>query len=477
MDKLPKTSYKNILGIFLALTLLLAGCNLPQSAPLATQPLAQVTEEEIEVPYIPPSVEETAIPVPVEGQEPVEAEVTSQVFLPQIEVSEGTAQAQVITEETPSAELATPEPPSTPQGPVTQLAFLSDGNLMLVDVPNGSPRQLTSENNLMSFAWSPDGNQIAVYNGNQLCFVQRAGSSARDCLDLNLDETQAKIRRQILWSPDQKSIVLWNSVNPWDEGAIGWMLVSLDASFDPLLILDPVDWGLEMTPDNEPGGITGQPVFLPDGSLIGTVTHRWMCGSGGCHYQLFQFNQADRSFSAYPNKPQEGFSEGQHLVLSKNSNTLVNFGTFMSGCEQYFTFVDFFQLDNQTRKIFNLEQEAIASLTLSPDNQFAVIARTAGCSDPNQVTWASGCGLSTGPDIYPMQVWDLSTNERSDLIPGTEPTWSSNGYWLAFSSCLTQNASGNWETNPQGFPEIVIRSFVDGITQIIGPGTQPGWRP
>lgn len=477
MVKLPKNTHKNLLGFVLMITLALAGCNLPQSAPVATQPVFEVTEEVIEVPSIPPMTEETAIPVPVEGQPQSPAEATSQVFLPQIEVSEGTPQVEATTEATSPTDIPSPVSPTSPQGPATELAYLSGGNLYLVEIPSGSPRQLTTSNDLLSFAWAPDGNQLAAFNGKQLCFVQRDGTNPAECLELPMDDTQAKIQRQIVWSPDQSSIVLWNSVNPWDEGAIGWMIISLDSSTEPVTILDPVDWGIEITPENEPGGITGQPVFLADDSLIGTVTHRWLCSSGGCHYQLFQFETVDRNFSPYDNKPQEGFSEGQHLVLSKNGSILVNFGTFMTSCDDYFTFVDFFHLDTQNREIFNLTQEAISKLTLSPDNQFAVIARTAGCSDPNQVTWASACNLSSGLDIYPMQIWQLSNNQRSDLLPGVDPTWSPNGNWLAFSSCLTQNANANWETNPQGIPEIFVRSFVDGGIIKIGSGSQPSWRP
>lgn len=435
-------------------TFFLAGCHLPKSVPVVKQQ-AKITEEIIESPYNPPSPEETAIPVPVEGQDIPTAEATSQVFLPQVEAQQSSSQMEAATE----------------------LAYLHDGNLFLVEIPTGSPRQLTSENDLLTYAWSPDGNQIAVYNGNQLCFIQRDGSSAAECLDLALDEVQSKIRRQIVWSPDQKTIVLWNSVTPWDEGAIGWMIINLDQPSDPILISDPVDWGLEIISDNEPGGITGQPIFLQDGSLLGTITHRLMCGSGGCHYQLFEFDLVNKSFSAYPNKPEEGFSEGQHLVLSKNGNTLVNFGAFITGCEEYFSFVDLFHLDSQTREIFNLNQEALSGITLSPDLEYSVISRTSSCSDPNQTTWASTCGLASGLDIYPMQVWELSTNQRTDLLPGVDPTWSPNGYWLAFSSCLTQNENGVWTTNPQSGPEVFVRSFVDGSVIKIGPGSQPSWRP
>jgi hypothetical protein len=474
MIKLQKNQPMFWLLIFIIITVALASCNLPQSAPPAVQPGTVTTEEVIELPYIPAMPEETAIPVPVEGQQTPQAEVTSQVFLPKIE------SLPVIppTGEALPSEAAPAEASISTLGPKAELAYLNNGNLTLVEVPAGSPRQLTTDNDLLSFAWSPDGNLMATFNGTSLCFIQPDGASAGACLDLKLDENQSKIKRQILWSPDKKSIVLWNSTNPWDEEAIGWVIVSLETpDADPILIQDPVDWGVELTPENDSGGITGQPIFLPNGALLGSLTHRWLCGSSGCHYQLFQFDLVNRDFSAFPNQPQEGFSEGQNLVLSQDGNTLTNFGTFMSSCDDYFTFVDLFHLDTQTREIFNLDQEAIASLTLSPDNRFAVIARTAGCSDANQETWASTCGLSTGMDIYPMQIWDLTKNERSDLLPGANPGWSSDGSWLAFNSCLAQDESGNWEASAQGILEIFVRSFVDGSVIQLGPGAQPSWRP
>lgn len=477
MIRLQKFQKIKWLGIMVALAIILTNCNLPQSAPISSPPASDITEEAIQMPEIITTAEETAIPVTVEGQVQPALEETSQVFLPQVEGPEKTQAPETALETDAPTELPGPEATTAPQGPATELAYLHEGNLMLVEVPSGTARPLTSGQELISFAWSPDGNQIATFNGNSLCFLQRDGASIGDCLDLSLDETQAMARRQIIWSPDQKSIVLWNQSNPWDEGAIGWIVLLLDGDAEPILIEDPVDWGAEISADNEPGGITGQPVFSNNGELLGTITHRWLCGSGGCHYKLFQFDIVNRNFTVYPNKPEEGFSEGQNLILSQDGETLVNFGTFMTDCDNYFTFVDFYHLETQNREIFNLVQEAIVSMTISPDNNFAVIARSAGCSDQNQETWASTCGLSSGPEVFPMQVWELASNQRSDLLPGISPTWSPNGYWLAFNSCLAQNADGNWDINPQGSPEIMIRSFVDGAIIKIGPGSQPAWRP
>ncbi len=400
-----RESLVKIIVALVTIFLLLVGCNLPQSAPVVKQPSTQITLEAIETPFTFPKTEETAILAIIEEPGVATIEATSQVYLPHIEASGDTSQkeeAQATTEPEPANSVGV-DTPTISTG--KQLAYLDKGNLYLVEIPNGTPQQLTADNDLLDFSWSPDGHQLAVYDGKQLCFVRPDGSPSNpSCMDLHLDKDQPRIQRQIVWSPDQKTIVLWNSINPWDEEAVNWIILQLDQPDEIISISDPVDWGLDIAPDNEPGGIPGQPIFLPDGALLGTITHRWLCGSGGCHYQLFKFDLQNKDFIPFPNKPEEGFSEGQQLILSPDGKILVNFGNFLNNCEDYFSFVDFFHLDTQEREMFNLPQESLAGLTLSPDNKFAVIARTAGCSDPNQVNWASACGLS-GLEFYPMQVW------------------------------------------------------------------------
>jgi hypothetical protein len=210
----------------------------------------------------------------------------------------------------PPTQPTQPSSGAAPAGP--QLAFLHDGDIWLLDHPGGEAYQLTIAGDLLSFAWSPDGERLAAFNGTSLCFFQRDGSIRTACLELGLDEQQSQVERAIVWSPNQNWIVLWNPNNPWDEDTIGWVVVALDTTNAMWRIQDPVDWGAALAPNNEPGGVTGQPLFLADNRLVGTLTHRYLCASGGCRYQLFEFdlNSLSPTFTPFPNQPEEGWSEG-----------------------------------------------------------------------------------------------------------------------------------------------------------------------
>jgi hypothetical protein len=460
----PKSSWKHL---SLACIGLLAACSLlptPTPTPqVAEIPTAGVTPVE---PFQPSS------PTP---------EATVQIYLPEVAKPTEVYPAPVGVSPT---EQVQPTPPLAPSIS-GRLAFLQNGDLILADLPGPVLHQLTSGAGLLNFAWSPDGSRLATFNGHQLCFLDSAGAPLGDCLDLGLTDEQAPIPRGIVWSPDESTIVLWNQANPWDEGALGWLIVPLNATQVPagpgqeiLRIADPVDWGLAVAPNNDPGGITGQPLFLPDGRLVGTLSHRWLCGSGGCHYQLYEFNPAQRSFSPYPNNPGEGWSEGQGLVLSTDGRSLADFGAFFNGCDSFVTFVDVFDLASSTRQAFNLDMEVVGGLDLSPEGQRAVIARLAGCaSPPEQVTWDRSCGLSQGFDILPMQVWDLSSDQRSDLLPGTAVDWSPAGDWITFRSCLAQDSTGAWQPASSGPPSVYVLDLASRTVIPIGAGASPAWSP
>lgn len=387
---------------------------------------------------------------------------THQVYLPEISQGEGGE--------------GTPEAAAAPGGAALQLAYLSEGNLWLIDIPPGSPQQLTQSGDLLSFAWAPDGSRLATFNGRTLCQLNPDGSEA-GCIKLDLDDFQAQAPRQIAWAPDLSSLTLWNPADRWDAEIIGWIIIPLNGSDDPIYILDPVEWGAVLTPDNEPGGVTGEALYLADSTLIGTFTHNWLCGEGGCHYQLYYFDFAESRLMPYPNKPEEGFSEGMGLVLSAAGSQLYNFGTFHTGCESYITFVDAFDLTNGARQIYDFPQQAINGLAISPDGTRAVIAHNVGCSTQNQDEWAQACGLAQGFDVYPMQLWDLASSERNDLPPGTQPTWSSDGRWLAFRSCLSPGADNSWSPTNEGPPGVYILDWNDGVLVRVADGENPRWKP
>lgn len=376
------------------------------------------------------------------------------------------------------AEPAQPGAAPAPLEPVgEQLAFLNEGDVWLYDGPGTQPYPLTLAGDILSFAWAPDGSRVATFNGTSLCFTQRDGSVRTACLPLGLDEAQAKIERQILLSPDQRWVVLWNPVNPWDEGAIGWLVLSLDGSEAMYRIEDPVDWGATLAPNNEPGGIAGQPVFLPDGRLLGSLTHRYLNSPEGPHYQLYEFDLANRSFIPFPAQTSTGFSEGLHLALTPDGRQLANYGAFLASCEAYYTAADLYDLQSGERQIFRLEQEAAAGLSFAPDGQQAVLSRVAGCNPAEQTAWNATCGLASGPEVYPLQTWNLAADRRSDLPPGLAPAWSPDGQWIAFQSCLAQSASGGWAPDGQSKTSIFVVSPDNQNLTLIATGRQPQWRP
>jgi hypothetical protein len=415
-----------------------------------------------------------------EAGQPVE---TSQVALPLVGSNtnpEAQPPAAGVTTAVPMPTAASQPSPVLPTHPALigqQLAFIKDGDIWLYDGAGTQPYPLTVAGDIKTFAWAPDGERLGYFNGKSLCFIQRDGSVRTACLDLGLNETQAKIDRRLLISPDQRWVVLWNPVNPWDEGAIGWLVLALDSSNTMYRIEDPTDWGASLAPNNDPGGITGQPVFLQDGRLVGTLTHRYLSSEAGRHYQLFEFDLKERSFKPYPNKPEDGFSEGYNLVLSKDGSTLANFGTFFSDCNSYVTFMDLFNLSSQNRQVFNLDKLAMADLALSPDLRQALLAQISGCSDPGKTTWAMTCGLAQGFDVLPMQVWDLSANERKDFVPGLMPAWSPDGKQVAFRSCLNQGSDGKWSADGNSPASIYLYDVANGEITRLEQGGFPQWRP
>jgi hypothetical protein len=388
-----------------------------------------------------------------------------------------TAAPSIPSPDNPPAEVVS-SPQAAPAAGGPQLAFTKDGDIWLLDQPEGEPYQLTLAGDIVSFAWSPDGERLAAFNGKSICIFHRDGSIRTACLELGLDDAQAQVEREVLWASDQSWIVLWNAANPWDENSIGWLLVALDTTNAMWRIQDPVDWGASLAPNNEPGGVTGQPVFLADGRLIGTLTHRYLCASGGCRYQLFELNHRDLSptFKPFPNQPEEGWSEGLNLELSPDGKTLTNYGAFLFSCDSFQTFIDRYDLAAAERETFSLDKQAVAGLSFSPDQQMAVVAHTAGCSRPEETAWNQVCGLSAGFEVLPMQILRLEGDARQELPAGLAPEWSPDGDWIAFASCLKENDTGGWDADADGKASIYLTD-PDGNTRFISEGSQPVWRP
>lgn len=445
--------------LILLISLLFSSCNLPGvsiNSPTATSQMM-------------PAAIPTTTPEAAQAIE-VEATPTQAVYVPVLNppTAESPAAAQ------PTALPPSPEAAAPTGGPV--LAYLFEGNLWVLDAPQAEPRPLTRSAGARTFVWAPDGTRLAFYTGRLLCFTALADGEITGCIDLGLNDYQASIDRQLAWSPDQRYLVLWNATNPWDEGALGWVIINLDSPQQTWVIEDPVDWGASLSPNNDPGGITGQPIFLPDGSLLGALSHRWLCSAGGCHYYLYQFNFATGSFQPYPNKPEEGWSEGQRLLLSTSGRLLLNFASFGESCQDTVSFVDLFDLGSTGRQAFSLSGERLLGAALDPSASQLILARQNICS-PSTNSWASSCGLAEGLDLLPMQSWNLASGERRDFLPGLEPTWSPDGAWVAFRSCLTAGEQGGLVPSGTIAPAIYLWNLASGAVVQVGPGEAPAWKP
>jgi hypothetical protein len=446
--------------VLICLIIIPAACTPTNNIPNTQQPPQEIPASAV-VPTgnVSPSIATLPKPAPPTNTQSVTATIISET-----PTSRPSLSASTIATETSAPRV----------GPT--LAFLKDGDIWLLDEPGGEPYPLSVTGDIISYTWAPGGQRLAAFNGKTLCFINRDGSVRTACLDLGLNDAQSKVERQIILSSDQRWVILWNPVNPQDEQAIGWMIVALDTSNDMYRINDPVDWGAALDLQKGPGGFTGQPLFLSDNRLIGTLTHQSLCGSGGCHYRLFQFDLTNKSFSPYPDKPVEGFSEGARLFLSQDSSTLANFGTFITDCSNYATDITMFDLDGKNSKSYNFEKEALIDFSFSPGMEQAILARSS-CNNSGQNKWASTCGLYQGFDVLPMQLWTIASNERRDLVPGIMPVWSPGNKWTAFQSCLVEDKNKTWQPTGDAKVSIYLLDPIAGTVSLVTDGTSPQWQP
>lgn len=417
----------------------------------------------------------TVIPTTDRGQS------TAFPTLPLPEATE-TATLEPEVAETPESVAATASPQTilTPEPALSgssALAYLKDGDIWMLDSPDSLPYPLTIAGDILGFAWAPNGERLIAFNGRTLCFFHRDGSIRTACLELGLNDEQAKIERRLVLSPDQRWVVLWNAQNPQEEGAIGWMMVALDTSNEMYRVQDPVDWGAALTSDGGSGGFTGQALFLPDGRLIGTLSHSELCSSSGCQYRIFQFDFQSRTFLPFNDLQNEDSFSGSGLSLSKDNKTLVKFGTDLSDCSNPNIRVVLMSLESSESEIFDFAGESLIGAVYDPHSGQIVLSRNTGCRDPEAQSWASVCGLSPGEDILTMQFWTPETNQKIDFVPGIQPAWSTDGEWLTFRSCLTQDSSSTWSPDSGTAPQIYLFSPAKDEIIPIDQGNLPQWQP
>jgi len=377
----------------------------------------------------------------------------------------------------PSPTIIEPTTPALPQSSGAILAFLKDGDIWLLDEPGGQPYPLSVTGDIISFAWAYHGERIAAFNGKSICFIHRDGSVRTACLELGLNETQAKIKRNILLSRDQRWIVLWNPAYLQAEDEIGWMIVALDGADIMYRINNPDEWGAGLSSDNEPGGFTGEPIFLADNQLIGTLSHRNSCSEDGCLFQLYQFDLAAKTFSPYPPTLAEGFSGGARLMLSADLRYLSNFNVFKTDCENAYSLIDTLDIQALSRQNHRLDQESVTDLDFKPGLVQAVLAREASCYQPVQPTWAATCGLVKDQESLPMQLWNIATGERKDIYPGLTPRWSPDGDWIAFQSCLVKDNTGSWTPAENIAVSVYLFKPETGELHLVSDGAAFQWRP
>jgi len=378
-------------------------------------------------------------------------------------------------------ERSTPVPlPTLPAAVGPALAYLKSGDIWMVDEPGSDPYPLTVAGDILSFAWAPNAERLIAFNGRTLCFFHRDGSVRTACLEIGLSDEQAQVERRLVLSPDQRWVVLWNPASPPPAGEISWIIVALDSTNTMYRIQDPVDWGAQLTDPVQPGGFAGKPVFLPDGRLVGAISHSSFCASKGCGYKLFEFDLQNRQFSPFnpsSESPPLPVSDGAALELSTDGLRLIDFGVLFEDCESHSTIVNMTDLNSETATKYLLEDENVTEMNFHPDLSQAILARSKGCRNPDLQTWAVQCKLASDQEVLTMQLWDIKSQQRDDLIPGTAPAWSPNGDWIVFESCLSQDESGIWQPDGASIPTLFLLKSSDQTITTIDQGMLAQWQP
>lgn len=139
----------------------------------------------------------------------------------------------------------------------TEVAYVADGHLYVLGVDDPQPRQVTQTPGVYGaagspLAWSPDGSQIAFFEGDypfqRINVIDSDGSNRR----LLTPEPDFQIyRSHLIWSPDGSQIVFYQPSNPPDSNQEIVKLIDLDSGdIEPLTrpgFYDALSW----SPDSQ----------------------------------------------------------------------------------------------------------------------------------------------------------------------------------------------------------------------------------
>ena len=68
---------------------------------------------------------------------------------------------------------------SAQPGPVGRMAYISGGDLWVSELPDGTPRRLTTSHNCREPRWSSSGEWLSYHSGNQVRLIRRDGTSSK----------------------------------------------------------------------------------------------------------------------------------------------------------------------------------------------------------------------------------------------------------------------------------------------------------